>query len=90
MLKVVPRRGGVLIYQCRLCGKQDRSTHVPDIIAGMAYLNIEGRTPKEWGMVARMTTVHACRPGVTGVGELIGAEQDPAIAGDDQTSEVSS
>lgn len=76
-LRVEPTRLGVLVYQCRLCGKQDRSTHVPNTTVAIASILTDGETPQAWGGVTMgLHDAHHCRPGVTGISDLIGAEED--------------
>jgi hypothetical protein len=68
---------GKLVYKCRRCGAEDRSTHVPNIISALFNIMYSGKTPIDWGHPqSKMTDVHQCVLGTYGVSDLIGGEQN--------------
>lgn len=69
-------KGGFLEYKCRRCGKVVKNVHVPDALIALCNLEVEGVTPKIWGMQMRMTEIHHCADGNLGMSDLIGAVFD--------------
>jgi len=68
--------GGSLLYKCRKCGAINKNTHVPCCLIALSKINVNGITPREWGMQMGITDIHACGDGNLGISDLIGAELD--------------
>lgn len=68
--------GGFSEYRCRRCGETTRCVHVPDCLFSIIKMELEGVTPKVWGMQMRITDIHYCKDGNMGVTDLIGAVFD--------------
>lgn len=70
-----PGIGGVLVYRCRLCGGEERSTRVPDVILATIAVTTRLGFPPAWGMIDRqMVDSHPCPDGRRGVTDFVGAE----------------
>ncbi|WCS68193.1 hypothetical protein Goe21_00830 [Bacillus phage vB_BsuM-Goe21] len=64
---------GVLVYKCRRCNKEDKSTHVPDGLT--ALIGLINDKPLPWnGIPIEKTSICNCKDGNLGVSDLIGFE----------------
>jgi hypothetical protein len=72
----VSAQGGVLVYICRACGKEDRSHHVPDVGVALVTIQVTGTTPREWGIQCRLQGLHYCDKKRTGVADLVAGVRD--------------
>jgi hypothetical protein len=63
---------GALLYRYRLCGQTFAPIYVPDVARAL----VKGRTPRKWGVPARLHHQHVCVDRRLGVGDLIGGQED--------------
>jgi hypothetical protein len=70
-------KGGLIVYKCRRCGKENKSLHVPDATLALITLIHGWEFPKEWGcMIPALFDICHCDDGNMGVSDLIGVDLD--------------
>ncbi len=69
-------KGGVLVYQCRRCGKLDKSRHSPYPERSMSEILHLGKTQDKNTFTWSQVESHLCEDGASGVVEIIGVEED--------------
>lgn len=68
---------GCLVYKCRMCGKLNKNTQVPDGLTALISILNDGPIPKSWGPnVLSKTELCNCDGNNIGVADLIGFEKD--------------
>lgn len=66
---------GSLIYKCRRCGEFFYGVHAPDVF--LCLINLMTGTEQPWsGNPVTKDSLHSCRPGIMGIGDVIGAVED--------------
>ena len=69
--------GAMLLYQCRLCGKVDGSTHAPSGWIIILHFWLNNPLPEEWlGMRPGLVTPHYCEGGRIGLSDFVGVQFD--------------
>lgn len=70
--------GGVLIFKCRRCGREERAWRVPNGFKAALLLSQGSALPAEWGPdIVKPTGIHGCDESHDGITDFIGVEYDP-------------
>lgn len=71
-------RTGWLLYKCKLCGRVEKSLHVPDVAIILGCILRGEPLPKSWiaSNIVKRTSLHHCEEGRTGIMDLIGGTID--------------
>lgn len=70
------KRGGKILYKCRLCDEVGGDSHAPDGFMAIINLITQGKTPEKWGIVETLLSYHDCTDGRIGIADLVGCELD--------------